>query len=255
DSLREDLVHEGFYFFYKDKFIVEREVEKMSKRWQNVVTPDSMVSQYGADTFRMYEMFLGPITDSKPWNTHGIDGVFKFLRKFYNLFHNKENAFEVSNEKPSKDEFKALHTCIQKVENDIEKLSFNTCVSHFMICVNELQALKCNKREILEPLVVLISPFAPHLAEELWQLLGNEPSVTTANYPTFNPTYLVESELTYPVMINGKMRAKIILPAEAGEDQALETALSTAEVQKWTDGMQVRKVVFVPKKILNLVVG
>lgn len=237
------------------KLKCETEVEKMSKRWLNVVNPVDMVSKYGSDTFRMYEMFLGPITDSKPWNTNGIDGVFKFLRKFYNLFHNKSDAFDVSDDEPSKDEWKALHSCIQKVENDTQKLSFNTCVSHFMICVNELQSLKCNKRQILEPLVVLISPFAPHLAEELWEALGHNPSVTGQPYPEFKSEYLVESEIEYPVMINGKMRAKVLISADAGQDEALEIALAQPEVQKWTEGKQIRKVVFVPKRILNLVVG
>lgn len=237
------------------KLKCETEVEKMSKRWLNVVNPVDMVSKYGSDTFRMYEMFLGPITDSKPWNTNGIDGVFKFLRKFYNLFHDKSDAFVVIDDEPSKDEWKALHSCIQKVENDTQKLSFNTCVSHFMICVNELQALKCSKRQILEPLVVLMSPFAPHLAEELWEQLGHAPSVTTQPYPEFKAEYLVESEIEYPVMINGKMRAKVLISADAGQDEALEIALKQPEVQKWTEGKQMRKVVFVPKRILNLVVG
>ena len=237
------------------KLICDTEIEKMSKRWLNVVTPDSMVERYGADTFRMYEMFLGPITDSKPWNTHGIDGVYKFLRKLWNLFYNKQDEFDVSDAEPSKDELKALHTCIQKVENDIEKLAFNTCVSHFMICVNELQSLKCNKRSVLEPLTVLLSPFAPHIAEELWEMLGKQSSVTTANYPVFDAGVLVESEFEYPVMINGKMRTKLKLPANINQDEVKERALADETVQKWTEGKQLRKMVFVPKRIINLVVG
>lgn len=237
------------------KFTCDTEVEKMSKRWLNVVNPEDMVIQYGADTFRMYEMFLGPITDSKPWNTHGIDGVFKFLRKFWNLFYNKEDAFDISEESPSKEEMKALHHCIQKVENDIEKLSFNTCVSHFMICVNELQSLKCNKRAILEPLTVLLSPFAPHLAEELWHLLGHKATVTQVAYPEWDASVLVENEFEYPVMVNGKMRAKVKLPADMQQAEAVECALQEEAVKKWTDGKSMKKVVFVPKRIINLVVG
>lgn len=237
------------------KFTCETEVEKMSKRWLNVVNPEDMVEKYGADTFRMYEMFLGPITDSKPWNTAGIDGVFKFLRKFWNLFYNNQNEFEVSNEKATKDELKVLHTCIQKIEGDIEKLALNTCVSSFMICVNDLQGLKCNKREILEPLTVLLSPFAPHIAEEVWAQLGNEPSVTAATYPKFEAKYVVEDEHLYPIMINGKMRHKITLPAGIKQDEAIAAAMNEEAVQKWTEGKNLRKQIFVPKKIINLVVG
>lgn len=237
------------------RMICESEIEKMSKSKFNVVTPDDMVARYGADTFRMYEMFLGPITDSKPWNTHGIDGVFKFLRKYYNLFFNKQNELEISEEPPEKQELKSLHNCIDKVNNDIEKLSFNTCVSHFMVCVNELQSARCNKREILEPLTVLLSPFAPHLAEEMWEMLGNKKSITSEPYPQHNAAFLVESEIEYPVMINGKMRAKVKLPADAQQAEAIETALKEPAIQKWTEGKQLRKQIFVPKKIINLVVG
>lgn len=237
------------------KFICSSEVEKMSKRWLNVVNPEEMVRRYGADTFRMYEMFLGPITDSKPWNTHGIDGVFKFLRKFWNLFYNKENAFDLSDDSPSKEEMKALHNCIQKVENDVQKLSFNTCVSHFMVCVNELQSLKCNKRGILEQLTVLISPFAPHIAEELWEMLGHTSSVTKADYPVFDPKVLEENEFEYPVMINGKMRVKLKLPVDTTEEVARQKVLENEVVQKWMEGKQLRKMVFVPKRIINLVLG
>lgn len=237
------------------KFTCDTEIEKMSKRWLNVVNPEVMVSRYGADTFRMYEMFLGPITDSKPWNTHGIDGVYKFLRKFWNLFFNKEDLLDVSDDKANNDELKALHACIQKVENDIQKLSFNTCVSHFMVCVNELQSLKCNKREVLAPLTTLLSPFAPHIAEELWQMLGNPSSVTQEGYPVFDPEVLVESEFEYPVMINGKMRLKLKLAAETSQEEAKAVVLENEVVQKWMDGKQLRKMVFVPKRIINLVVG
>lgn len=236
------------------KFTCDTEVEKMSKRWLNVVNPEDMVKQYGADTFRMYEMFLGPITDSKPWNTHGIDGVYKFLRKFWNLFYNKQDEFDINDGAPTKEALKALHACIQKVEQDIQKLSFNTCVSHFMICVNELQSLKCNNREVLATLTVLISPFAPHIAEELWHLLGNEGSVTAADYPKLDASLLVEDEFEYPVMVNGKMRAKVKLPTDIQKDDAVQRALAEEAVMKWTEGKEVTKVVFVPKRIINLVV-
>ena len=235
--------------------ICETEAEKMSKRWLNVVNPEEMVQKYGADTFRMYEMFLGPITDSKPWNTNGIDGVFKFLRKFYNLFFDKSNELSISEEKPTKDEWRILHTCIQRVQNDIDKLSLNTCVSHFMICTNELQALKSSKREILKPLTVLLSPFAPHLCEELWSLLGEKESITKSVYPAFEPSHLTVSEHTYPIMINGKMRAKIVLAIGVAQEDAIAKALEMPEVQKWTEGKRVKKAIFVPKKILNLVLG
>lgn len=253
DSRREDAEVE--FILDDGKFICDTEVEKMSKRWLNVVNPEEMVVRYGADTFRMYEMFLGPITDSKPWNTHGIDGVFKFLRKFWNLFFNKEDAFDISHEAPTKAEMKALHGCIQKVENDIQKLSFNTCVSHFMVCVNELQSLKCNKKAILEPLTALLAPFAPHLAEELWEMLGHTTSVTQAPYPEFDPEVLVESEFEYPVMINGKMRLKLKLPVDTTEQVAKQQVLDNEVVQKWMEGKQLRKMVFVPNRIINLVVG
>ncbi|MBI1183994.1 leucine--tRNA ligase [bacterium] len=239
----------------KGKIVCQPVVEKMSKSKHNVVTPDAMVEKYGADTLRMYEMFLGPITDSKPWNTAGIDGVFKFLRKFWNLFYNKQNEPEISDAAATKEELKVLHSCIQKIEGDIERLALNTCVSSFMICINDLQSLNCNKREILEPLTVLLSPFAPHIAEEAWQLLGKAPSVTSAPYPVFNPAYLVEDAHVYPIMINGKKRHEITLPAGIGQDEAIAKALAEEAVQKWTEGKSLRKQIFVPKKIINLVVG
>ena len=238
-----------------DKFFTQREVEKMSKSKYNVVTPDDIISKYGADTFRMYEMFLGPVTDSKPWNTKGIDGVYKFIRKFWNLFHNKQVAFELSDEQPSKAELKILHTCIQKVQNDIAKLSFNTCVSHFMICVNDLQGIKCHKIDVLKPLVVLISPFAPHIAEELWSKMGNNSSITSEPYPICNESFLVEDEIEYPIMVNGKMRAKITLPSTINQQDAIAAALALDAIKKWTEGKEIKKMVFVPKRIINLVVA
>lgn len=229
-------------------------VEKMSKRWFNVVNPDDIVEKYGADTLRMYEMFLGPIELSKPWNTHGIDGVAKFLRRFWNLFHDNKGNFKVSEEKPNKDELKVLHKTIKKVEEDINNLSFNTSVSEFMICVNELTQLKCNKKDILEPLVIALSPFAPHTSEELWLLLGNDQSVIYAAFPKFEAKYLVEADHEYPIMINGKMRTKINFSLDKPQNEIMEEVKSNAVVQKWLEGKEPKKIIVVPKKIINVVI-
>ncbi|WP_297335179.1 leucine--tRNA ligase [Algoriphagus sp.] len=236
------------------KYFCGAEVEKMSKSKYNVVNPDDIIERYGADTLRLYEMFLGPLEQFKPWNTNGIDGVFKFLRKLWNLYHDGKGNFAVSDEKASKEELKALHKAIKKLEEDMANYSFNTSVSSFMICVNELTALKCNKREVLEPLAILISPYAPHIAEELWSLLGHSSSITTARFPEFKEEYLVESNFEYPVMINGKMRAKLNLSLELSKEEIEKTALSDANVQKWLEGKAPKKVIVVPGKIVNLVV-
>jgi len=236
-------------------FFVKREVEKMSKSKHNVVNPDDVIAEYGADCFRMFEMFLGPIESHKPWQTKGIDGVSKFLRKFWNLFHNTAEQFEVSTAEPTEKEMKALHTCIKKVNEDVERFSFNTCVSAFMICVNELNDLKCNKKAVLEELVKLISPFAPHIAEELWSQLGNTNSVVKdVTYPKHEDKYLTESVIQYPVSINGKMRVKIDLPAGISQEDAKATVLANETVQKWIDGKELRKFIFVPGRIVNIVV-
>ncbi|MEP5105785.1 MAG: leucine--tRNA ligase [Ekhidna sp.] len=229
------------------------EVEKMSKSKYNVVNPDDLVQKYGADTLRMYEMFLGPIEQSKPWNTNGIEGVYKFLRKFWSLFHQGE-AFQVSDEEPTKEELKVLHGTIKKVAEDVERLSLNTSVSTFMIAVNELSSLKCNKRAILEPMTIILSPFAPHIAEELWHLLGNEGTVVDAPYPEFQEKYLVEDSIEYPVSVNGKMRAKISFAADASKEEVEAGALANETIQKWLDGKDPKKVIVVPKKIVNIVV-
>ena len=235
------------------KYICGSEVEKMSKSKYNVVNPDDIIERYGADTLRLYEMFLGPLEQFKPWNTNGIDGVFKFLRKVWNLYHNSAGEFAVSEEKASKEELKALHKAIKKLEEDMANYSFNTSVSSFMICVNELTALKCNKREVLEPLAVLISPYAPHIAEELWSLLGHSGSITISKFPDFKEEYLVESNFEYPVMINGKMRAKLDLPLSLSVPEIEKAALADASVQKWLEGKAPKKVIIVPGKIVNLV--
>jgi leucyl-tRNA synthetase len=233
------------------KLICHHEVEKMSKRWFNVVTPDSICEKYGADTLRLYEMFLGPLEQHKPWNTNGITGVHNFLKKLWRLFHS-ENG--ISNEAASKAELKALHKCIKKVNEDIERFSFNTSVSNFMICVNELSDLKCNKREILEPLIVLISPYAPHIAEELWSKLGHTESIEYVTYPVHNEAYLTEDNFNYPVSFNGKMRFNIELPITLSPKEVEEAVLSAPEAQKWLEGKTPKKVIVVPKKIVNIVV-
>ncbi len=237
------------------KYICGTEVEKMSKSKFNVVNPDDIIEQYGADTLRLYEMFLGPLEQAKPWNTNGIEGVYKFLRKVWRLFHDAEGNFNVSDEEPTKAEYKALHKIIKKVEEDIERFSFNTSVSAFMICVNELTDLKTNKRKILQDLLIVLEPYAPHITEELWSKLGNEAgSVSYANYPVFNPEYLVESEFAYPVSINGKMKMNLPLALDL-DQQAVEGILKVnADVQKLLDGKAVKKVIFVKGKIINIVV-
>ena len=229
-------------------------VEKMSKRWYNVVNPDDMVEKFGADTLRMYEMFLGPIEMSKPWNTHGIDGVAKFLKKLWNLSHTESGELEISDDKPGAEELKALHKTLKKVEQDIGHLSFNTCVSEFMICVNTLSKLKCNKRAILSDLTIALSPFAPHISEELWQLLGNKESVIYTTYPKHNEAYIREEQHEYPIMINGKMRTKIKFDVNTPNDQIEKYVLEDEIVQKWLDGNAPKKIIIVPRRIVNVVV-
>jgi leucyl-tRNA synthetase len=237
------------------KYICGVEVEKMSKSKFNVVNPDELIARYGADTLRMYEMFLGPLEQSKPWNTNGIEGVFKFLRKFWRLFHDADWNFNVANEAPTKAELKSLHKIIRKVEEDIERFSFNTSVSSFMIAVNELTDLKCNKRAILHELVIVLAPYAPHICEELWVLLGNDAgTISTAAYPKFNPAYLVEDEFSYPVSFNGKMKTNVSLSL-AMETADIEAAiLANADVQKYLDGKTLKKVIVVKGRIVNIVI-
>ena len=229
-------------------------VEKMSKRWYNVVNPDDVIEKYGADTLRMYEMFLGPIELSKPWNTHGIDGVAKFLRRLWALFYDTTGSILVTEEKPKAEEYKILHKTIRKVEYDIEHLSFNTSVSEFMICVNELTKLKCHKKDILEKLLVVLSPFAPHISEELWHTLGHEQSVIHADYPEFDESFIKEDEYEYPVMVNGKMRTKIKFALDKNPREIEAEVLANEVVQKWLDGKSPKKIIVVPKKIVNVVV-
>ena len=235
------------------KYVVGREVEKMSKSKYNVVNPDEICHDYGADTLRMYEMFLGPLEQAKPWNTAGITGVHNFLKKLWKLYHNGEE-FSVSDDKPSADSLKTFHKTIKKVTEDIEDFSFNTSVSTFMICVNELTAQKCNSREVLEPLVVLIAPYAPHIAEELWEKLENSESVTTAGYPVFEEKYLVESMKNYPVSFNGKMRFTMELPLDMGKEEIEKNVLADDRTKNQLDGSTPKKVIVVPGKIVNIVI-
>ena len=234
------------------KYVCGWAIEKMSKSMFNVVNPDNIVEDYGADTLRMYEMFLGPLEQSKPWDTNGIDGVHKFLRRFWRLFYNREGAFVVSDEAPTAAELKSLHKTIKKVGEDIENFSFNTSVSAFMICVNELGG--CNKRAILEPLVVLIAPFAPHIAEELWESLGHTTSVCDAFFPEYDEKYLVEESIEYPISFNGKMRYKKVLPAGLTPKQVEEAVVSDPAAAKYLDGKTPKKVIVVPGKIVNVVI-
>jgi leucyl-tRNA synthetase len=248
------------YTDYKDaefilengKYIVGREVEKMSKSKYNVVTPDIICEQYGADTLRLYEMFLGPLEQAKPWNTAGISGVSGFLKKLWRLYFD-DNGSIITNNEPSADSLKSLHKTIKKVTEDIENFSFNTSVSQFMICVNELSTQNCHERTILEPLAILISPYAPHIAEELWFQLGHSESIATVDFPVFEAKYLVESEKEYPVSFNGKMRFTIKLPLDLTVAQIQEIVMADERTIKQLEGKTPNKVIIVPGKIINLV--
>jgi leucyl-tRNA synthetase len=236
----------------KGKYFVGREIEKMSKSKYNVVSPDSICEQYGADSLRLYEMFLGPLEQSKPWNTAGITGVHGFLKKLWRLYFD-ENGLRVVQTEPSKDSLKTLHKTIKKVIEDIEHFSFNTTVSSFMICVNELTAQNCNSRAILEPLVVLVSPYAPHIAEELWAQLGHNTSISTVPFPVFEPNYLVERSKAYPISFNGKMRFTLELPSDMAKEEIEATVLAHEKTIKQLEGRIPKKVIVVPGKIVNIV--
>ncbi|MFN8294074.1 MAG: leucine--tRNA ligase [Chitinophagales bacterium] len=235
------------------QFMVQREVEKMSKSKYNVVNPDDVIAKYGADTFRLFEMFLGPIELSKPWDDKGISGCYNFLRKCWRLFFDNEGKWLVTDNEPTKEELKSLHKLLKKVEHDVEQLSFNTSVSAFMICVNELTDLKCHTRAILQDIVIALAPFAPFISEELFAKLGNTSSVHTASFPAFNEQYLVENSFTYPVSVNGKLRATIELPLDMEQTAVQEKVLALEQVQKWLEGKPVKKFIFVKGKIANIV--
>ena len=256
---RDDLKGAEFVF-EQDKdgnpiYVCGWEVEKMSKSKFNVQNPDDLVEKYGADTLRLYEMFLGPLEQSKPWDTQGIEGVYRFIRKFWRLYTDENNEFSFSDEPATKEELKSLHKLIKKEEDDIERISFNTVVSAFMICVNELTDLKCNKRAILEPLAIMISPYAPHLAEELWHQMGHNDSVVMQQFPEFNESYVVENSFMYPVSINGKKRFDLELPITLSPAEIEKIVVATPEAAKWTEGKSIKKVIVVPKKIINIVIG
>jgi leucyl-tRNA synthetase len=235
------------------KYICGAEVEKMSKSKFNVVTPDSIIEKYGADTLRMYEMFLGPLEQSKPWNTNGISGVYNFIKKLWRLYNIGENGAELSTERPSKESLKTLHKTIKKVAEDVEAFSFNTTVSTFMICVNELMEQKCNHKAILEPLAILVSPYAPHLAEELWAQLGNNETIVYVDFPEFDEHHLVENSHAYPVSFNGKMRFKMELSLSLSPKEVEDIVLASEQAQKYLEGNSPKKVIVVPKKIVNVV--
>lgn len=246
----------GAEFILEDgKYVCGWAVEKMSKSMYNVVNPDMIVEKYGADTLRMYEMFLGPVEQSKPWDTNGIDGVHRFLKKFWALYSDKGGGFAFSDAEPAAEELKSLHKLIKKVSGDIESFSYNTSVAAFMICVNELTALKCNKRAVLEPLVILIAPFAPHIAEELWEALGHTTTVCDAQWPVWNEDYLREDTVNYAVSFNGKVRFNLQFAADATNDEIERTVLASESAQKYIDGKTIKKVIIVSKKIVNIVLG
>jgi len=265
---RNDLPPLSMFSKEDGKYLCGWEIEKMSKSKFNVVNPDTIVEKYGADTLRLYEMFLGPLTDSKPWNTNGISGTFNFLRKFWRLFYQDETGgpshgkFLVTDEEPTSDELKALHKAIKKVGEDIEALSFNTSVPAFMVLANELASLKCHKRAILSDFVLILAPFAPHICEEVWKAMGNDRSIfdtksieeSLSRFPQFNPAYLVESSFEYPVQINGKVRATMNFPLDTVPADIEREVLANETVQKWLEGKAPKKVVVVPKRIVNVVV-
>ena len=243
---------EDVNFVYEKSFTVSRDIEKMSKSRYNVVSPDEICKKYGADTLRLYEMFLGPIDQSKPWNTSGITGVFSFLNKFWNLFHT-DGKFYVNDEKPNDQVLKSYHKVVKKVNSDIENFSFNTSVSAFMICINELSSLGCKSKDILSNLCILLSPFAPHICEELWSLLGNKTSISYEKFPVHDEKYLKESMIEYPVSFNGKLRFKINLSASLKQNEVEDIIKNHQSTEKYLNGNSIKKIIFVPKKIINVV--
>ncbi|MEO5602614.1 MAG: leucine--tRNA ligase [Cyclobacteriaceae bacterium] len=241
------------FILEEGQYICGSAIEKMSKSYFNVVNPDDIIDSYGADTLRMYEMFLGPLEQSKPWNTNGIDGVFKFLRKFWNLYHDQKGNVSVSGEGPTREELKVLHKTIKKIESDVDNFSFNTSVSELMICVNELTSLKTNKRAILEPLVISLAPFAPHMAEELWEKLGHSETILNASFPEYKEEYLKENSFEYPISINGKVRAKMAFALDMPKEDIEKVVLASEIVNKWSEGKPPKKIIVVQGRIVNVV--
>lgn len=252
-SWRDDF-EQAIFILEDQKFICDWEIEKMSKSKWNVVTPDYIIDQYGADTLRLYEMFLGPLEQSKPWNTQGIEGVHRFLKKLWRLFFDANGILQLDQTEPDKTALKALHKAIKKAAEDIENFSFNTSVSTFMICVNELTELKCNNKHILRDFVIILSPYAPHIAEELWHILGETDSITKATFPEFNPAYLVESSFSYPISINGKHRTNIEFSLTANQQEVEESVLANEIIIKWLEGKSPKKIILVKGKIINIVI-
>ncbi len=246
--------HNSEFILDENEFICSDSVEKMSKSKYNVVNPDDIIEQYGTDTFRMYEMFLGPLEVSKPWDTKGIEGVHRFLKKLWRLYADENNGLNISEEKATNDELKVLHQTIKKVAFDIENFAFNTSVSQFMICVNELSKLQCNKREILQPLLVILTPFAPHISAELWSMLGNESSILDAEFPAVEEKYLVENTFRYPVAIQGKARTEMEFALDASQQEIESKVLADEIVLKWMEGKPMKKFIFVKGKMINVVV-
>ncbi len=254
-STRNDIGDQPQFILEDGQYRCGWEVEKMSKSKFNVVNPDDIVARVGADTFRLYEMFLGPLTESKPWDTRGMEGTYRFIRKLWRLFFDPQGQSLVTNNEPTASELKTLHKTIKKVGEDIEQFSFNTAVSAFMVCVNELASAKCHKRAILEPLVILLSPYAPHLAEELWEQLGHTPgTVTQQSFPVWNPAYLIEDSIEYPIQINGKVRANLVFAAEATKEEIEAAVLADEQVIRWMEGKPAKKIIVVPKRIVNVVI-
>lgn len=252
---RTDISPNTNFILEDGKYYCGSEVEKMSKSKFNVVNPDDLVEKYGADTLRLYEMFLGPLTEAKPWDINGIEGTFRFLKKLWKLFYNEKDELIIQNETPSKEEYKALHKAIKKIGEDIENFSFNTSVSTFMICVNELTDLKCHKKEILQEFLLILSPYAPHISEELWEKLGHASgSICKQKFPEWKEEYLIESVVEYPIQILGKVRARIAMAVESSKEEVEKTALADENVIKWIDGKPIKKVIVVPGKIVNIVI-
>jgi leucyl-tRNA synthetase len=249
---RDEFKKAEFVFGRNNEFSCYREVEKMSKSKYNVVNPDLICEEFGADALRLFEMFLGPLEQTKPWKTSGISGVYSFLKKLWKLYIGEEGVI-VTEAEPTKDELKVLHKTIKKVEEDIENFSFNTSVSTFMIAVNELNALKCNKRAILEPLLALISPYAPHIAEELWSKLGHTESISTIEFPKFEASHLVESSKNYPVSFNGKMRFTLELSLDLSKEEIEKIVMAEERTQAQLGDRTPKKIIIVPGKIINIV--